>query len=248
MRPAFQTAHNIAAQALYVKQNYKRAKSLSLAYVRYRILRPMLKIYNWMLKLNTSHAPWMGPAAIRIFKSIINKDMRGFEYGSGSSTVFFASLSSELVSIEHHEGWYKKVQSDLETKSVKNVDYHLIKAKLMVNPSESDNDKIINSHLEFMLKNFPDTAVMQEFRDYFSFIDSYENAYFDFVIVDGRARTECVCFAMDKIKPGGFIVLANAERNRYKPVHSLLKDWKKVYTTTGLTDTIFWFKPNEQGS
>jgi hypothetical protein len=248
MRPAFQTAHNIASQALYIKQNFKRAKSPSLAYVRYRVLRPVLKVYNWMLKLNTRQAPWMSPAAIRIFKSIISKDMKGFEYGSGSSTVFFASLCEELISIEHHEGWHNTVRTNLDAKSINNVKYHLVKAKLMVNPSVNDKDKFINIQLELILGDFPEATVMQEYRDYFSFINNYENAYFDFVIVDGRARTECVCFAMNKVKPGGFIVLDNAERNRYKPVHYLLKDWNKVLTTTGLTDTIFWFKPNEQSS
>ena len=234
MRTAFQKAYNIASRSLYVKQNYKRAKTISLPYLRHRIMRPMLKVYNQLLKLNTPKAPWMSPASIHVFKSILTKEMQGFEYGSGNSTIFFALLCKKLVSIEHHQGWYKKVKNDLEHQAHANIDYHLVKAYDA--PGET---------IEYLKQSIPHLKVLKEYHAYFSFIDRYENAYFDFVIVDGRARPECIWHSMPKVKPGGFIVLDNAERNRYKPVHELLKNWKKVYTTTGLTDTIFWFKPNE---
>lgn len=237
MRTAFETALRISHQALYVKQNYKCSKGFYPAYIRYRILRPVLKMYNRILKLNTDKAPWMSPAAIRIFKTIISKNMRGFEYGSGSSTIFFASLCNELVSIEHHEGWYGKVKQQLARKGLTNISYHIVKAN-------TNGTEILNPGLE---KQFSSINIMPEFASYFSFIDRYENAYFDFVIVDGRARPECVWYAIPKLKPGGFMVLDNAERKRYRPIHQLLKDWNKVFTSTGLTDTVFWFKPDEQG-
>ncbi|HMQ00869.1 MAG TPA: hypothetical protein PKC24_13905 [Cyclobacteriaceae bacterium] len=243
MNTVFEEAGLIAGKKIFVGQNFKRAKTLSLAYIRYRVLRPMLKVYNLLLKINTSKSPWMSPAAIRIFKSILHTEMRGFEYGSGSSTAFFAEKCKEMVSLEHHEEWYQKVKTELDSSSIQNVHYHLVKARQL--QADVQQESLINKALENALDDFPDVRIMYEFHDYYSFIDRFENAYFDFVIVDGRARLECVWHAMPKIKAGGFIVLDNAERNRYKAVHHWLRNWKKVFTTTGLTDTVFWFKPHE---
>ena len=66
----------------------------------------------------------------------------------------------------------------------------------------------------------------------------------DFVLVDGRARTECAYYSISKLKKGGLFILDNSERDRYNIVFEFLSEWEMQNTTNGLTDTTFWVKPN----
>mgnify|MGYP002282580474 CR=1 FL=1 len=65
----------------------------------------------------------------------------------------------------------------------------------------------------------------------------------DLILVDGRARPECLFMSLDKLKSGGLMVLDNSERERYSIVFDHLKDWSSYTTSNGLTDTTFWQKP-----
>jgi hypothetical protein len=159
--------------------------------------------------------PWTSPASIRIFDQILEKDMRGFEYGSGSSTRYFAGLLGTLVSVEHDKLWYEKVK--VQISSLQNVTYVYLPLDL------SD----------------PDVKT----SDYPTYILNFPPEHFDFILVDGRLRVECCMNAVNSLKAGGILVLDNSERERYQAIFHLLKDWKMIQTTTGLTDTTFWFKP-----
>jgi hypothetical protein len=68
------------------------------------------------------------------------------------------------------------------------------------------------------------------FRKYVTAIDTYPSESFDIVLVDGRARTSCVSGAWPKVKRGGFLILDNSERVRYKGIHDMMAmmNWKKV--------------------
>jgi len=61
--------------------------------------------------------PWFTYAAYLFLDERLQKHFRVFEYGSGSSTCYFARKVSEVYSVEHHEGWAKQVQSKLTEKA-----------------------------------------------------------------------------------------------------------------------------------
>jgi hypothetical protein len=82
-----------------------------------------------------------------------------------------------------------------------------------------------------------------DYYNYYSKVNEYPDEYFDFVLIDGRARVNCGKNAIDKLKSGGIFILDNSERQRYRPLHELLIKWPSIYTTTGLTDTTIWIKP-----
>ena len=75
-------------------------------YWLYRILRPILKIRYAFFRRMHKPAPWLSPTSILFFKKYLEKDMVGAEFGSGSSTLFFAPRISKLYSVEHNEEWY----------------------------------------------------------------------------------------------------------------------------------------------
>ncbi len=230
-------ARKIARRGIYIKENivYLR-KSFSYKYLRYRFMRPLLKFYNKLLTLKQP-VPWMSPASIAILKALLHDRMVALEYGSGSSTLFFHERVKNLISVEHDKWWYKGIKKKLKQLKVKNVNYKYIPPS--PTPEKYTGDDIekvglMEQHLEM---------IRWEYVEYFEYANKFANDYFDLIIIDGRARVECSINCIDKLKPGGIFILDNSERNRYQPVHALINDWPSVHTTTGLTDTMIWFKP-----
>jgi hypothetical protein len=51
---------------------------------------------------------------------------------------------------------------------------------------------------------------------------------FDMVLVDGRARIACLYRAVDKVAPGGALVLDNSDYERYQPaLVNFLPAWRR---------------------
>lgn len=50
--------------------------------------------------------PWFSYACITFLNDRIRQGMSVFEYGSGNSTLWFLGKGCNLVSVEHHKGWY----------------------------------------------------------------------------------------------------------------------------------------------
>lgn len=234
---SYSVAKSIASHRRYIKKNYLTYSESKISYFHFRLLRPFLKLYTKRLlnKWKGTPIPWMTPAAIDILHELLTKNMSGFEFGSGRSTLFIAPRVKELVSLEHDQHWFKNIEAELKSKKLSNVQYvHILPA--------NDPSKTIgypkNNYENYIMPATPATC----YTAYYSYIDQYPDASFDFIVVDGRARVECAQHAIPKLKPGGMLILDNAERLRYRAIHDLLKDWKKVFTTSGITDTVFWFK------
>jgi len=232
-----QIATEISQDFFYVKKNYVAEKGFTFSYIRYRLLRPLLKFYYKIFNILHPNRPWTTPASIIILGKLLSKDMVGLEYGSGRSTQFFARKLKHLTSIEHHRDWYKKVRKELNTENIKNVDYQFVernsKHEIFSNPKSWQEKYNINT--SFKLRN--------EYYDYFQFVNKFETNHFDFILIDGRARVECVLNCIDKLKKNGILVLDNSNRDRYFPALKVLNSWRKVTTTNGLFDTTLWFKP-----
>jgi hypothetical protein len=232
-----QEAELVASKPIWIKSLVLAPKSFNYAYIKYRILRPLLKGYYKFFNLFHPQSPWTTPASILFFNKVLTKEMTGLEYGSGRSTVFFAKRLRKLVSIEHHTKWYEKVKLLLAKKELDNVEYLLIPEQHQHDVVDKDFD------LETELKKMDGSEPRHEFYNYYAKVNDYTDDFFDFVLIDGRARVKCGLNAMKKLKKGGIFVLDNSERPRYKPLHTALTAWPKVETTTGLTNTTIWVKP-----
>lgn len=167
--------------------------------------------------------PWICFAAIDFLGSVLTKEMRIYEYGSGGSTLFFAKRVNEVISVEHNPEWFTRVQDRINKKGVTNCHLKLFQAEQ--DPLYSRND-IAN----------PDAYVADDdnycgmtFRKYASSIDCYSDGNFDVVLIDGRVRPSCFKHSLNKIKTGGYLILDNAERSHYSYIHENLKKlgWKK---------------------
>lgn len=237
MLSSYDIAVSISKSHSFIKRNLTTQKSFSLDYLLYRIGRPLLKVYYKAFKIIHPRTPWTTQASIKTFENILTKDMVGFEYGSGNSTVFFAKHLKNLTSVEHNKEWFDIVKINLQRLSLSNVDYHYIPPS-----SENHQGSYFTFYRDFSLTE-KDFEIRKEYDDYFSFVKNYPNNHFDFIMVDGRARVECCLNAIPKLKSNGIFVLDNSDRERYRPIFKVLENWKQVTTTTGLFDTTIWFKP-----
>ena len=228
-------AQSVASKPIWVKSLFLAPKAFNFAYIRYRVLRPILKGYYKVFNLFHPERPWTTPASIIFFEKVLTKEMTGLEYGSGRSTVFFAKKLKNLVSIEHHTAWHLKVEKLLAENNLANVEYLLIPEQITDDLQETD--------LETRLNKMDGSEPREEYFNYYDRVNEYPDQYFDFVLIDGRARVKCGLTALKKLKKGGIFVLDNSERPRYRPLHSALDSWPKVETTNGLTNTTIWFKP-----
>ena len=174
----------------------------------------LLKYYTqWKNSFNNndviSEIPWMNYGAIDFLKAHTRVDMHIFEYGSGSSTLFWANRVKEVISIEHDAEWSKNVQKQLDNKRLSNVQL------LLIVPEKKefiDKKDIADPHQystdDEMWGSF-------SFEKYVLKINEYPDNYFDFVVVDGRARPSCIAASANKIKVGGYMVVDNSERAYY---------------------------------
>lgn len=60
-----------------------------------------------------SPLPWITYPAIDFLKKRITKEMSVFEYGTGGSTLWWASMAKNVVGVEHNIQWYERVSNNL---------------------------------------------------------------------------------------------------------------------------------------
>jgi hypothetical protein len=231
----YHKAKSVYHSPLLIKNSFfSDTKGLNFKYLRYRVFRPLIKTHFKIYRLIKRPAPWIAPQATEILKSLLRKDMIGIEYGSGVSTIFLASRIRRLVSFEHYDPWFKKVNNLLSFSNITNVDQRLIIPNF-------EQPRVALKH-DFDIPNFHYST---KYFNYYEAIKEYDEQ-FDFALIDGRARVETALNCWPKIKEGGFLILDNSERDRYKPLFSIFSEYPCIQTTTGLTDTTFWFKTKHQ--
>jgi predicted O-methyltransferase YrrM len=102
---------------------------------------------------------------------------------------------------------------------------------------------------------------LRDEEEYVYVFDRLDECSLDFVFVDGIKRAECANYAIQKIKPGGILIIDNV--NWYLPseskspnsrtmtqgpisdwmkVYEVIKHWRYAWTTNGVSDTGFFFK------
>jgi SAM-dependent methyltransferase len=69
--------------------------------------------------------PWISCDAIRILRRHLSKQSRVLEFGSGMSTIWYASHAGQVFSVEDNPEWYAKVSAMLTANRKANVAYRL---------------------------------------------------------------------------------------------------------------------------
>lgn len=166
---------------------------------------------RWLRSLGAIHdidamvaldVPWWTFRAIAAVERFLAErpDAAVFEYGSGASTAWLARRAGRVTSIEHDAAWHR------ETRRVVAA-YPTVDLRLCP-PDPLDA-------FDPAFRSGKSGAAGRSFRSYVEAIGS-EGPGYDLVVIDGRARAACLARALDRLSPGGLVVLDNSERRRYR--------------------------------
>ncbi len=159
--------------------------------------------------------PWLVPGAVRFCEEHLTREMRGLEWGSGRSTVWFGSRIGSLVSVEHDEGWAAKTRAAVEAAGLRGVEVRLLNATKQ-------------------WENSPYVSVVEDFAD----------ESLDFVVVDGLFRQECVARVLPKVAPGGYVLVDDTAHLADLAHWGFPPSWKIVSRNRFLVaETTIWQKP-----
>lgn len=177
--------------------------------------------------------PWLTPEAIRLLGGLLRPADIGLEWGSGRSTRWIAGRIGHLTSVESDPVWYEKVKADLGKAS----------------------------NVRYVFRDCPAGASDVQATAYASVADLFASNSLDFVLIDGQVRDICARVVLDKIRPGGVLVIDNCNwylpsrsrspsslrtvevGSRWSEVHSVLVRWRNIWTSNGVTDTAIWIRP-----
>lgn len=182
-------------------------------------------------------SPWLCQEAVRTLDSWLKPTDRGLECGSGRSTLWFASRVAHVITVEHNQEWADTVKKKLRDAGLADrVDYNL----------------------------FPDGEEEKPDSDYVSVVHGLAPYTLDFCLVDGVSRDHCAMGCLEKLKPGGIVVVDNVERyipknpksrapesrtpqdgfasQQWEEFARITKNWRCIWTTNGVWDTALWIK------
>jgi hypothetical protein len=157
--------------------------------------------------MNSLEIPWINFMATRYLNSLVVSNMKVFEWGSGSSTLYWCKHNMSAVSIEHDAEYFESFRKVLNKKGYK-VDYRLILP-----------EPVGNYLLNELGENYRSTNMDYKdkvFYQYVNVIREFPDDYFDLILIDGRSRVPCFDLAMQKVKKGGVIVFDNTDVKDYE--------------------------------
>lgn len=148
--------------------------------------------------------------------------MRGFEWGSGRSTLWFAKRLAHLTSIESDASWFETVSHQVKAAG---LDHVQVRHLALEHPEAGT---YANDYAELPA--------------YVRAIDEVADSSLDFVVVDGWCHPVCARSALWKLKPGGVLLIDNTDWSDPPHVHVPL-DWALVHRSRNvLTETSVWRK------
>jgi predicted O-methyltransferase YrrM len=180
--------------------------------------------------------PWLTADSLALLDELLRPTDRGLEYGAGGTTFWFAGRVEHLISVEGKQQYHGPLRQRLDEQRVTSVDLHLV-------PIETLGQDTVE-HREAYINVRPDLAASS----------------LDFVLVDGEYRDDCALRAVDLLRPGGLLILDNATTylpattrspwrvdrpatSAWEKYLDQVADWRRVWTTNGVWDTVIWFKP-----
>lgn len=164
-----------------------------------------------VLLFKEPYLPWYTYDAILWVKKYIKTHKKVFEYGSGNSTLFYVYNKVNIYAVEHNKEWYKQfkkmvIKNKFNPKVIKNI--------YLKKPIVNKNKLNINKELDY--------------SSYVSTLNKFPDGYFDLIIIDGRARNDCINLALRKIKKGGYIMFDNSELKQYSYAMIQLSKYKRT--------------------
>ena len=179
--------------------------------------------------------PWMTFGAIAFLRRRLRPTMRALEFGSGGSTIFVGRRVEHITTIEHDPGWAEQVVRAAAAAGLSNVRVQVVEPEAGCRGGDpAEPRSYVSSAAPYAGSSFARYAAAAE---------AFGDSSVDLVILDGRARPSCGLHAIPKVRPGGLVVLDNAERSHYRWIHDALDGpaWeKRVFSGPAPYHPEFW--------
>ncbi len=145
-----------------------------------------------------AHKPWMRYREIEIVEEILRRlqPKSCLEWGAGYSTLFFPQqLASDArwLSVDHDESWARNIRE--------------------MGPAEIVTIEHVPAN-RFPWSDPEEDGSAEDLADYLSYPEQF--APFDFILIDGRARNECIQKARNLVQHDGVVLLHDANREFYQ--------------------------------
>jgi len=189
--------------------------------------------------------PWISLPALDYLKTQITPSFKVYEFGGGGSTLFFCAHAAEVGTVEDHKEWFSTLTQTIQNKGYSNWKGRFISPE----PVNDGPTRYHGNPSDY--KSGAKGLETVSYEQYAKSIHDYPIAYFDLILVDGRARPSCIQEAMPHLKPGGLLVVDNTERLYYlasfqsvlaQEYEKLLDTWGPLYYTPDFTITSIFRK------
>lgn len=186
------------------------------------------RLRYWCWERRNPDKPWLCPDTVRFCERTLMRTMKGLEFGSGRSTLWFAKRLKSLTSIEHDSEWYREVSDLLQRERVGNVDYRFIA-------------------LDHPLSE-PERLEYDPIPHYVDVLEQSADESFDFIVVDGHYRTTCIKRAVAKLAPLGLLLVDDVNIWPSRASVPVPVEWELANeSTNGLKRCCIWRKPKRRG-
>lgn len=152
--------------------------------------------------------PWYTKPFLEVLLTWDISDWDIFEWGSGNSTVWYALHAKSVTSIEYHPKWKKNIDEILKSKNLTNA---CVKVR--------QTEPYAPLYLSEGGYNTPYVLAIEE-----------DEKKYDCIIIDGMHRNACAIHCLKHLKPGGIIILDNANQTNLgidsRPTFNLLNKYK----------------------
>ncbi len=187
-------------------------------------LRTLLAVHNAedLVRMDLPWWTYQAVDAVEEFLGRLDGRARVFEYGSGASTLWLARRAGSVDAVEHEAGWAVRVRE-------------LLAGTPGLRCTPTVHVPAVTSSDRPLVASGAPSGQGLDFSAYVHAIDDVPGE-FDLVLVDGRARADVLLHVLDRVAPGGMVLLDDAQRARYRPaVDSAARLGWHVRRTRGAT-------------
>lgn len=185
-----------------------------------KLLLEKFKIIFKGVDLTNKEFPWIPIKAKIWLDKFLKPDMILFEYGSGISTIYFSKHVKKVISIEHDKQWFEIINSKIKESEIHNCLLSLEEPKLI--------DGTSSEHLLTIFNAYSRKYRKLSFEKYCKSIKRYPKNYFDLVFIDGRTRIGCMLYSIPRIKKGGYLMVDDTYRRKYKYIYKFLEKYNYI--------------------
>ena len=189
------------------------------------------KLSQWLYERRHPDHPWLTRDAIALLAAHIGPGQRGFEWGSGNGSRWFAKRSASLVSVEHNSAWYTTVRQGHTDAGITNVDYRFVE--------EPHYTAVID---EFADESFDYVLVDGLFRDQ-AFLKSIPKLKPGGWIIFDNANWY---LPSDSKTPHSRSRLDGPASALFGKVAEQTAAWTTYWTSNGVNDTAIFIKPENE--